>query len=114
MSDTQPTIGERLVRLEGKIDAYAAGQSARIDEHERRLSGHDEAIGDLRIIAATHVTRDELANATRDEPTTAPAGSARPNTLTVVLAIIAAIIAGLALLAPALSALIQLVDKIAN
>ena len=110
MSDQQPTptIGERLVRLEGKIDAYAAGQSARIDEHERRLSGHDAAIGDLRVVASSHVTREELG----ERMATAPVSSGMPRLSPI--AVIGLIIAAAALLAPALSSLITLIEKIAN
>ncbi len=42
------TVQTRLVRLEGKLDAYAAGQNATLQEHGRRLDGHDRAIEDLR------------------------------------------------------------------
>lgn len=37
-----------IARLEGKLDAYAAGQSARLDAHEHRLNGHDDDIKALR------------------------------------------------------------------
>lgn len=39
---------EDIARVEGKLDAYAAGQSARIDAIDKRLDRHDEAIDDLR------------------------------------------------------------------
>lgn len=50
MSDemTQHSLSERLVRMEGKLDAYAAGQSATLAEHARRLDGHDKDIRELR------------------------------------------------------------------
>ena len=41
-------LSERLIRMEGKIDAYSAGQTATLAEHGRRLDGHDRAIEDLR------------------------------------------------------------------
>lgn len=111
MSDQSPppSIGERLVRLEGKLDAYAAGQSARLDEHDRRLSGHDSAIGDLRVASAAHVTRDELSERLIDRP--GGDASGRSVSPWIVAGII---LAGLALAAPALSSLITLIDKIAN
>lgn len=56
------TLGERLARIEGKVDAYSAGQSATLAEHARRLGEHDVAIDALRQTAGTHVTRDELAD----------------------------------------------------
>ena len=43
------TVSEKLIRLEGKLDAYAAGQNATLMEHGRRLDGHDKAIGELRV-----------------------------------------------------------------
>lgn len=46
---TTGTVSEKLIRLEGKLDAYAAGQNATLIEHGRRLDGHDRAIEDLRI-----------------------------------------------------------------
>lgn len=45
---TQHSLSERLVRMEGKLDAYAAGQSATLAEHARRLDGHDKDIRELR------------------------------------------------------------------
>ena len=45
---TQHSLSERLVRMEGKLDAYAAGQSATLAEHSRRLDGHDKDIRELR------------------------------------------------------------------
>lgn len=45
---TSASLSERLVRMEGKIDAYAAGQNAVLQEHGRRLDGHDKDIRDLR------------------------------------------------------------------
>lgn len=45
---TQHSLSERLVRMEGKLDAYAAGQSARLDNIDRRLDQHDKQIEDLR------------------------------------------------------------------
>ena len=43
------SVSEKLIRLEGKLDAYAAGQNATLLEHGRRLDGHDRAIEDLRL-----------------------------------------------------------------
>lgn len=62
MSTPRGNISEQLARLEGKVDAYMAGQSATIAEHERRITEHDSEIRELRVTAATHVTRDELAD----------------------------------------------------
>ena len=45
---TESTAMEHLIRLEGKIDAYAAGQSARLDAIESDLKRHDAAIENLR------------------------------------------------------------------
>ena len=45
---TPHSLSERLVRMEGKIDAYAAGQSATLVEHARRLDRHDEQLDELR------------------------------------------------------------------
>jgi hypothetical protein len=42
---------EDVARLEGKLDAYAAGQSARLDGIDKRLDRHDEAIDDIRAAA---------------------------------------------------------------
>ena len=41
------TVPERLIRLEGKLDAYAAGQSARLDAIDQRLNRHETQITDL-------------------------------------------------------------------
>lgn len=41
-------IATQLVRLEGKLDAYAAGQSARLDGIDLRLNQHDDALADIR------------------------------------------------------------------
>lgn len=54
-------VSEQLARLEGKIDAYMAGQSAIVQEHERRLSVHDADIRELRVTAGSHVTREEIS-----------------------------------------------------
>ena len=106
MSDPVADVRELVIRVEGKLDAYAAGQSARLDAIDRRLDAHDVAIGDLRAVSSSHVTRDELA----ERLTSAPPGRGSVNPW-----IIAGIIlAGLALAAPALSSLIELIDKIAN
>lgn len=52
MPAPDPTVTrEDVARLEGKLDAYAAGQSARLDAHEQRLNRHDEAIDGLRTAA---------------------------------------------------------------
>ena len=44
---TSDTVPERLIRLEGKLDAYAAGQSARLDAIDQRLNRHETQITDL-------------------------------------------------------------------
>ena len=46
--DEQQTATEHLIRLEGKLDAYAAGQSARLDAIESDLKRHEAAIENLR------------------------------------------------------------------
>lgn len=61
MSTPRGNISEQLARLEGKVDAYMAGQSATIAEHERRITVHDSEIRELRITASSHITHDELA-----------------------------------------------------
>lgn len=106
MTDPIAEVRELVIELKGQLGAYAAGQSARLDEHERRISGHDTAIEDLRLADASHVTREELADrwSTTPPPAT-PASSS---------SVIPWVIAGLALIAPALSALVTLVDKIAH
>lgn len=45
---TDESTNEKLIRLEGKLDAYAAGQSARLDGIDLRLNQHDVALADLR------------------------------------------------------------------
>lgn len=45
---TDESTNEKLIRLEGKLDAYAAGQSARLDGIDLRLNQHDQALADLR------------------------------------------------------------------
>jgi hypothetical protein len=42
-------LSERLASLHGSVDAYAAGQSARLDGIDKTLTRHEEAIDALRI-----------------------------------------------------------------
>lgn len=41
------TDRELLIELNGKVDAYAAGQSARIDAIDKRLDRHENILGAL-------------------------------------------------------------------
>ena len=106
MTDPIAEVRELVIELKGQLGAYAAGQSARLDEHERRISGHDTAIEDLRLADASHVTREELADRWPAGSSSTPQASSS--------SVIPWVIAGLALIAPALSALVTLVDKIAH
>ena len=51
MTETDRNLAESVIRLEGKLDAYAAGQNATLVEHGRRLDGHDRQIEELRTAA---------------------------------------------------------------
>ena len=43
------TDREYLIRLDGKIDAYASGQGVRLDNIDKRLDRHDVEIDNLRV-----------------------------------------------------------------
>ena len=42
------TVSERLIRLDGKLDAYAAGQGVRLDDIDRTLARHEVVLDNLR------------------------------------------------------------------
>lgn len=88
MSDPTPSIPERLIRLEGKLDAYAAGQSARLDGIDKRLDTHQTAIDDLR--AADTRTAENLRTAVE----TLRAGTRTPMAGWQVAAVIVAALVG--------------------
>ena len=46
--EDQRKLSEGLIRLEGKLDAYAGSQNAVTSEHARRLDNHDRDISELR------------------------------------------------------------------
>ena len=101
MSATDPIreVRESQIRLEGKLDAYAAGQSAALAEHGRRLDEHDKALAAER---AERIRADDEIRDVQSPRRTSP------------WAIVAAVGGLLMVLLGTITLTITLIDKIAN